>query len=111
MLAALRTLAKDGWVIGIAAAAALAYVAVQVLEAAIYVVIQIIDGFPYPEEEPTLGFGNFSYPWAAEVNGHLVSFEDLVRSTILFVLVVPLAAFALHATRSDDDRPSGDPDA
>ena len=96
--------------IGIAAAAALAYATVNVLEAAIYVVLQIVDGFPYPEDEPPDGFGVFSYPWATEINGHLVSFEALVRSAILFLLVVPLAALALHATRSDEDRAAGNPE-
>jgi len=113
MRASLRTLVRDGWVIGIVAAAALAYTTVQFLEALIAVLLSIIDGYPWPEES-TDNLGNLfsdqiNLPWSAAVNGHLVYFEPLVRSTILFLIVVPLAAVALHATRSNDDRASNHP--
>ena len=107
MRAALRTLARDGWVVGIAAAAALAYATVQFLEALISVGLSIIDGYPWPQEG-TEGVENLfssqiDLPWSAAINGHLVYFEPLVNSTILFLLVAPLAAAALHATRSQDE--------
>ena len=114
MTAALRTLERDGWVIGIAAAVALAYATVQVLEALIAVVLSIIDGVPWPEDEPTgtiddLLSQQYDVPWAVEVNGHFVYFEPLVRATILLLIVAPLAAAALHATRSKSDSDPGEP--
>ena len=115
MVAALRTLARDGWVIGIAAAAALAYATVKLLEAAIAVVLSIVDGFPWPEETTSGTIDDlldqvnqqFDVPWAVELNGHFVYLEPLVRAAILFLIVVPLAAAALHATRSKNE--AGEP--
>ena len=120
MVAALRTLARDGWVIGIAAAAALAYATVKFLEAAIAVVLSIIDGVPWPEETTSGTIDDlldeqfnqqFDVPWAVELNGHFVYLEPLVRAAILFLIVVPLAAAALHATRSKNDADSGEAEA
>ena len=102
MIDALRGLARDGWVIGIACAAALAYVVVRFVESAIAVVLSVVDGFEPPEDEPLFA-ALYSAPYTATVNGHVVSFEGLLRHSILLAVVVPIVAAALHATRPPED--------
>lgn len=102
MIDALRSLARDGWVIGIACAAALAYTAVSFVEGVIEVVLAVIDGYDVPEDEP--GVANlFSGSYTATVNGHLVYYGGLLHRALLLVFVVPIAAALLHATRPPED--------
>jgi hypothetical protein len=108
VIAALRTLVHDGWVLGIAAAGALAYATVTLIENAIGVVMSIVDGYPAPKDSGTIedeldAFSASFYPWSLEINGNLVMFEPLVRSLALFAIVLPLAAAVLHVTRTPEN--------
>jgi hypothetical protein len=89
MLTALRTLARDGWVVGIAAAAALAYAVVSLVETVVSLALSIIDG-----ERAVYGFVPrevYDPPYTVVLNGHYV----------LLGVVVIASALALHATRND----------
>jgi hypothetical protein len=98
----LGSLLRDGWVIGIACAAALAYTTVRLVDEALAVLFAIGDGPPAaayeggPEEL-------FEIPYSVTINGHLVYLEPLLRSAVLFVLTVVASAAALYATRGSED--------
>jgi hypothetical protein len=99
----LRAARAEGWIVGIAVAASLAYVTVRLLEDVVTVLLSVIDGIPAGAFEGAAGgLLGTGYPWSAVINGHLVFFEPLVRSTVLFVVVTTLAALALRATRAVD---------
>lgn len=110
---ALRSTLRDGWVIGIACAAALAYTTLKLIDEALAVLLSIVDGVPAElyqgVEEGELFAPIDFFNYVAVVNGHMVFFEPLIRAALLFAIAVPVAAVALHATRSPDDRTSGDP--
>jgi hypothetical protein len=100
MLDAVGNLARDGWVIGIACATALAHAVVSLIEAIIGFVMAIIDGEPVAG----LGFG-FVYdpPYTFVLNDHYVPYGDVVRGVVLLAVVVIASALALHATRTDEE--------
>ena len=105
---ALWTLARDGWVVGIAAAAALAYAVVSFVENFVGFVLNLFAG-QQVLGGPLIG-GVFDPPYSFVLGGHYVFYEPLLRSAILLPLVVVAAALALHATRPREDD-SADPSA
>ena len=109
MIAALRTLRRDGWVIGIAVAAALAYAVVSFVESLVDFLLALIEGTPvYDPGQSEVGeelLHFFHPPYTFEFRGHYVPYGDLVQAALLLLLVVPADALALHATRGDDDAP------
>jgi hypothetical protein len=101
---ALRSLLRDGWVVGIACAAGLAYTSLTLINEALAVVFSIIDGVPAETyEETPLEEGFFDVPYSVVVNGHLVFLEPLLRRGILFVVTLLVAAAAVQATRPPED--------
>lgn len=103
-MTALRTLLRDGWVIGIACAAALAYTFLQAVDDLLTVLLAIVDGPPasaYEDVGPTEGF--FDVPYSTAINGHLIYFEPLLRHALLLALTVVGSALALHATRIPEE--------
>jgi hypothetical protein len=94
---------RDGWVVGIACAAALAYAVVNVIESAITVGLDILDGVPIEAYGDDLD-RRFLQPSSTFVlNGNLVYYRGLlVHGALLFVVVLASAA-ALYTTR-----PAGD---
>ena len=103
MIAALGSLARESWVLGIACAAALAYSAVRFVESVTGLVLSIVDGYPAPEPTPGLRDELFSIPYTTEINGHLVSFEPLLQYSILLLVVILSVALVLRATGSPDE--------
>ena len=106
-LNAFRTLLRDGWVVGIACAAALAYTTINVLDQVLGVVFSIVDGLPvalYAEDDDLGGFSPRDfYSYDVVINGHIVLLEPLLRSLALFAFAVVTSEFALHAKRSSAD--------
>ena len=102
---AFRTLLRDGWVIGIACAAALAYTTINVLEQLLALGFSIVDGTPaalYERADVPFAPRDF-LSYDVVINGHIVVLEPLLRSLALFVVTVAVSALALHATRSPKD--------
>jgi hypothetical protein len=99
---ALGELARDGWVVGIAAAAALAYGAVTFVEAFAGFLLNLVDGQEVlPPELVGPGLEDvYDPPYSFELFGHYVLYEPLLRATLLLLVVVAVAAVALHATRT-----------
>ena len=104
-MSAFRTLLRDGWVIGISCAAALAYSTINVLDEMLAIVFSIVDGVPIEAyeggDEPIAPRDFLSYD--VVVNGHIILLEPLLRAVALFAVAVAVSAFALHATRSPED--------
>ena len=100
--------------IGIACAAALAYTTLQLIDATLGMLLSIFDGVPaevYQGVEEGEPFAPIDFiPYAAVINGNVVSFEALIHAALLFVIAVGGSAAALHATRSPDDRAPGKPE-
>jgi hypothetical protein len=102
MVAAQRTLARDGWVLGIACAAALAYAVVSLVEESVTFVLSVVDGYPVFADETIPNELDLEPPHTVVINGHYVSYEGLVRALVLLAVVVIVSALALHATRAED---------
>ena len=101
---ALGSLIRDGWVIGIACGAGLAYTTIRLLDETLAVVFAIADGIPaaaYEETGPLDIFSDVAY--SATINGHLIFLEPLLRAASLFVVAVGVSAVALYTTRSPED--------
>jgi hypothetical protein len=105
---ALRTLARDGWVVGIAAAAALAYATINVLDELLALAFAVVDGTPAAgldgggDDLGGFGLRDF-YAYDVVINGHLILLEPLLRAVALFAVVLVASAVALHATRSPEE--------
>ena len=111
MIAALKGLAQESWVIGIACAAALAYAVITFTESLIRIPLVIVDGTPAPSRSAGSDIPEefFDFPYTSVINGKLVSFEPLIQHSILLVLVVAGVAILLRATGSRDEAtPGGD---
>jgi hypothetical protein len=101
--AALRSLTRDGWAIGIAAAAALAYAIVTFVENLVGFALALIDGYPViPATADDAFAGFYDPPYTFVLAGHYVPYEGLARATLMLALVVIVAAIALYATRNDE---------
>jgi hypothetical protein len=103
--ASLATVLRDGWVIGIACAAAIAYVVVTFVENLVSFALSLIDGVPRPTEELRGGVPEDFYrpAYSFVFRDHYVPYEGLLRATILLVVVVFAAAIALHLTREAEE--------
>jgi hypothetical protein len=102
ILRALRSLAGDSWVLGIAAAAALAYAVVRLAEALIDFVLQLGDGVPVIVEEP-LPEGFYDPPYTFVAFGRYVYYGDLLSSAVLFFVIVAAVAAVVHVTGPRDE--------
>ena len=102
----LRSLLRDGWVIGIACAAALAYTTIDVLDEMLTIFFSIVDGVPAELYEGTAEGEAFAprefFSYDVVVNGHIILLEPLLRAVALFTTTVVGSALALYATRSDN---------
>jgi hypothetical protein len=105
MIAALKGLAQESWVLGIACAAALAYSVLRFAESLVAIGLAIVDGYPPPPED-VFGEAGFDPPYTSVINGHYVSFEPLLHHSILLVLVVASVVVVLRLTGTRDEAPT-----
>ena len=101
MITALRSLARDGWVLGIAAAAALAYATIRLTEATIGFALQFVEGIPVYEDETGIRFPD--PPFTFVFDGRYVFYGDVVQAAALFVVALVVVAAVVHATRPTDE--------
>jgi hypothetical protein len=84
MVAALRDLARNGWVLGIAAAIAIGYGVVTFLLAVADLVLEAFKG------------GDATGPFAFEVRGVPIVYERVAQTGVTLTVVVAAAALALQ---------------
>jgi hypothetical protein len=84
MVGALRDLARNGWVLGIAAAIAIGYGVVAFLLAVADLVLEAFKG------------GDASGPFAFEVRGVPIAYERVAQTAVTLAVVVGAAALALQ---------------
>lgn len=95
----LRSLLRDDWALGIAAAAALAYVTIRLIEAVVTAVFSTVDG------QPAAAFEDFPFelPFlTVTINGRIVYLLPVAQAAMVFAIAIALVALVLHATREEE---------
>ena len=93
---ALRSLSRNGWVLGIAGAAAIALAATDALRELVRACVSLIDQPEYPA-----GLGFYTAPFTFRIGNRLIQLEPVLVSALTFLLVVVLVALVL-SRRSDE---------
>jgi large-conductance mechanosensitive channel len=95
---AFRAILRDAWAVGIAAAAALAYVTIRLVDALVDALLSIFNG----QRTSTFEGAAVELPWHVTVNGRIVFLMPVVQALLVFLVTAAIVALALRHAGYDE---------